>query len=64
MKQKHWQVSVFDKTSETIKNDTFYTTDTEAYLIFKLTDEDFTPDSATLEPNCEVSENIYLESEA
>lgn len=48
MKQKHWQVSVFDKKSETIKNDTFYTTDTEAYLIFELIDEDFTPDSATV----------------
>ena len=48
MKQKHWQVSVFDKTIETIKNDTFYTTDTEAYLIFELIDEDFTPDSATV----------------
>ena len=46
MKQKHWKVSVFDKTSETIRDDTFYTTDTEAYLVFELTDEDFTPDSA------------------
>lgn len=48
MKQKHWQVSVFDKTSETIRDDTFYTTDTEAYLVFELVDEDFTPDSATV----------------
>ena len=48
MKQKHWQVSVFDKTSEIIKNDTFYTTDTEAYLVLELIDEDFTPDSATV----------------
>ena len=48
MKQKHWQVSVFDKTSETIRDDTFYTTDTEAYLVFELIDEDFTPDSATV----------------
>lgn len=48
MKQKHWQVSVFDKTSETIKDDTFYTTDTEAYLTFELIDEDFTPDTATV----------------
>lgn len=48
MKKKHWKVSVFNKTSETIRDDTFYTTDTEAYLIFELTDEDFTPDSATV----------------
>ena len=48
MKQKHWKVSVFDKTSETIRDDTFYTTDTEAYLVFELIDEDFTPDSATV----------------
>lgn len=48
MKQKHWKVSVFNKTSETIRDDTFYTTDTEAYLIFELTDGDFTPDSATV----------------
>ena len=47
-KIKHWKVSVFDKTSETIRDDTFYTTDTEAYLIFELIDEDFTPDSATV----------------
>ena len=46
MKQKHWQVSAFEKTSETIRDDTFYTTDTKAYLIFELIDEDFTPDSA------------------
>ena len=46
MKQKHWQVSVFDKTSEIIRDDTFYTTDTEAYLVFELIDEDFSPDSA------------------
>ena len=48
MKQKRWQVSVFDKTSKTIKDDTFYTTDTEAYLIFELIDENFTPDTATV----------------
>lgn len=48
VKQKHWQVSAFDKTSETIRDDTFYTTDTEAYLVFELIDEDFTPDSATV----------------
>ena len=45
-KIKHWKVSVFDKTVETIRDDTFYTTDTEAYLVFELIDEDFTPDSA------------------
>ena len=48
MKQKHWKVSVFDKTSETIRDDTFYTTDTEAYLVFELIDEDFIPDSAMI----------------
>ena len=48
MKQKHWQVSVFDKTSKTIKDDTFYTTDTEAYLVFELIDGGFTPDTATV----------------
>ena len=48
VKQKHWKVSVFDKTSETIRDDTFYTTDTEAYLVFELIDENFTPDSATV----------------
>ena len=48
MKQKHWKVSVFDKISETIRDDTFYTTDTEAYLVFELIDKDFTPDSATV----------------
>ena len=41
-------MSVFDKTSETIRDDTFYTTDTEAYLVFELIDENFTPDSATV----------------
>ena len=48
VKQKHWQVSVFDKTSETIKDDTFYTTDTEAYLVFELIDDGFKPDFASL----------------
>ena len=46
MKQKHWQVSVFEKTIEIIKDDLFYTTDTEAFLVFELIDEDFKPDSA------------------
>ena len=48
MKQKHWKVSVFNKTSDTVRNDTFYTSDTKAYLVFELTDEDFKPDSATV----------------
>lgn len=48
MKQKHWQVSVFDKTSKTIKDDTFYTTDTETYLVFELIDGGFTPNTATV----------------
>lgn len=48
MKQKHWQVSVFDKTSKAVRDDTFYTTDTEAYLVFELVDEGFEPDSATV----------------
>jgi len=62
-------VSVFDKTSETIRDDTFYTTDTEAYLVFELIDEDFTPDSAmvtvyniygkaTINANVEVADGI------
>ena len=48
MKQKHWEVSVFDNTSKTIRNDALYTTDTEVYLVFELIDEGFTPDTATV----------------
>ena len=45
MKKKHWKVTVFDKTSETVRDDTLYTTDTEVYLVFELMDKNFKPDS-------------------
>lgn len=50
MKKKVWELTVLDNPNRTIggENDRFYTTDTEAFLIFNLADENFSPTEAML----------------
>ena len=50
MKIKSWNVTVIDNpnTAMISENDEFYTTDTEAFLVFDLQDEDFHPTRATI----------------
>ena len=50
MKRKVWELTVLDNPNRAVggESDIFYTTDTEAFLIFRLTDEDFNPATATL----------------
>ena len=50
MKKKVWDITVKDNPNRVVmgENDEFYTTDTEAFLIFRLTDADFNPATATL----------------
>ena len=50
MKKKVWELTVLDNPNRAVggESDVFYTTDTEAFLIFRLTDEDFNPATATL----------------
>ena len=50
MKRKVWELTVLDNPNRAIggESDIFYTTDTEAFLIFRLTDEGFNPTTATL----------------
>lgn len=50
MKKKVWDITVKDNPNRVVmgENDEFYTTDTEAYLVFKLDDKNFNPTSAVL----------------
>lgn len=50
MKKKVWEVTVKDNPNRAVmgENDEFYTTDTEAFLVFNLQDEGFYPESAIL----------------
>ena len=50
MKKKVWDITVKDNPNRVVmgENDEFYTTDTEAFLVFNLQDEDFQPQSAML----------------
>ena len=50
MKKKVWNITVKDNPNRVImgENDEFYTTDTEAYLVFELEDENFNPATAVL----------------
>ena len=50
MKKKVWDITVKDNPNRVVmgENDDFYTTDTEAYLIFILGDTNFNPSSALL----------------
>ena len=50
MKRKVWELTVLDNPNRVVmgENDEFYTTDTEAFLIFRSTDADFNPTTATL----------------
>lgn len=50
MKRKVWEVQVKDNSNQIVlgENDDFYTTDTEAFLVFELADENFSPTAATL----------------
>ena len=50
MKKKTWDVTVKDNPNKVVmgENDDFYTSDTEAYLIFNLQDKFFRPRTATL----------------
>ena len=50
MKKKVWDITVKDNPNRVVmgENDEFYTTDTEAYLVFNLQDKDFSPPSAVL----------------
>ena len=50
MKRKVWEVQVKDNPNQIVlgENDEFYTTDTEAFLVFELADESFSPTAATL----------------
>lgn len=50
MKKKVWDIQVKDEPNQVkqIENDAFYTTDTEAYLIFNLHDKQFSPETALL----------------
>ena len=50
MKRKVWYLTVKDNSDGIvmIENDDFYTTDTEAFLVFNLKDEGFYPESAML----------------
>lgn len=50
MKRKVWDITVKDNPNRVVmgENDEFYTTDTEAFLVFNLQDEDFHPQSAMI----------------
>ena len=50
MKRKVWAITLRDNPNRIvmIENDDFYTTDTEAFLVFRLKDEDFYPQSAMI----------------
>ena len=50
MKRKVWEFRVLDNPNQAKggESDQFYTTDTEAFLIFRLTDKDFNPTTAEL----------------
>ena len=50
MKRKVWELTVLDNPNRAVagENDIFYTTDTEAFLIFRLTDSDIEPTTADL----------------
>ena len=50
MKKKVWDITVKDNPNRVDmgENDEFYTTDTEAYLVFQLDDKSFNPTSAVL----------------
>ena len=50
MKRKVWDLTVLDNPNRAIggENDQFYTTDTEAFLVFNLSDENFNPTEAML----------------
>ena len=50
MKKKVWDITVKDNPNRVVmgENDEFYTTDTEAYLVFKLGDDNFSPATAAL----------------
>ena len=50
MKRKVWEIAVKDNPNRAVmgENDEFYTTDTEAFLVFNLQDEGFYPESAML----------------
>ena len=50
MKRKVWDITVKDNPNRVVmgENDDFYTTDTEAFLVFNLQDKDFNPQSAML----------------
>ena len=50
MKKKVWELTVLDNPNRVVmgENDEFYTTDTEAFLVFQLMDADFNPTTATL----------------
>ena len=50
MKKKVWEFRILDNPNQAIggENDQFYTTDTEAFLVFDLVDESFNPIQAML----------------
>ena len=50
MKKKVWDITVKDNPNRVVmgENDEFYTTDTEAYLVFELDDKNFNPATAVL----------------
>ena len=50
MKRKVWDITVKDNPNRVVmgENDDFYTTDTEAFLVFNLQDKDFMPQSAMI----------------
>lgn len=50
MKRKVWNITVKDNPNRVVmgENDEFYTTDTEAYLVFELGDKNFNPATAVL----------------
>ena len=50
MKKKVWNITVKDNPNRVVmgENDEFYTTDTEAYLVFNLDDKNFNPATAVL----------------
>lgn len=50
MKQKVWDITVKDNPNRVVmgENDEFYTTDTEAFLVFNLQDKEFSPTTAVL----------------
>ena len=50
MKRKVWNITVKDNPNRIGmgENDEFYTTDTEAYLVFNLQDQEFRPETALL----------------